>query len=70
MKKAVSALDAAFSNSEEISLRHDGRKLIIEADGITLMVTGVEGKYPNYNSVIPTQSPYHIVMPGLWPEPE
>lgn len=62
-KKAISALDAAFSNSEEISLRHDGRKLIIDADGITLMVTDVEGKYPNYNSVIPTQSPYHIVMP-------
>lgn len=62
-KKAISALDSAFSNSEEISLRHDGRKLIIEADGITLMVTDVEGKYPNYNSVIPTQSPYHIVMP-------
>lgn len=62
-KKAISALDAAFSNSEEISLRHDGRKLIIEADGITFVVTDIEGKFPNYNSVIPTQSPYHIVMP-------
>lgn len=62
-KKAVPSIDTAFAKSEAVSIRHDSRKLIIEADGITLMVTDVEGKYPNYNSVIPDKSPYHIVMP-------
>ncbi len=62
-KKSIPAIDTAFAKSETVSLRHDGRKVIIEADGITLMVTDVEGKFPNYNSVIPDKSPYHIVMP-------
>jgi len=62
-KKAVPAIDAAFANVEMVSLRHDGKKLIISADDTTLYVTDVVGKYPNYNSVIPAQSPYHLVMP-------
>lgn len=62
-KKSIPAIDTAFAKSETVSLRHDGRKVIIEADGITLMVTDVDGKFPNYNSVIPDKSPYHIVMP-------
>ncbi len=62
-RKAIPAIETAFAGAETVSVRHDGQKLILSADGITFFATDVIGRYPNYNSVLPAQSPYHIVLP-------
>lgn len=59
----VNALAAPFAGAEEITAIYDGKNLCIQSGDITFTIRDIEGKYPNYNSVIPKNNPYHITLP-------
>ncbi len=59
----VGALDAPFAGAEEITVIHDGKHVCIEHDNVTFTIRDIEGRYPNYNSVIPQNNPYHAILP-------
>lgn len=54
---------SAFTGKEMVSVAHDGQHIRIEAEGTTFVIRDMEGRYPNYNNVIPKNNPYHIVVP-------
>ena len=56
-------MDAPFSKVEEISVRSDGRQVEVTAGDVSFSIRSVEGRYPNYNSVIPKDNPYHVTLP-------
>lgn len=60
--EVVSAL-SVFAGNEMVTVAHDGKHISIMSEGITFVVRDMEGRYPNYNGVIPKDSPYHVVMP-------
>ncbi len=45
-----------------VSLAFDDRNAAIEADGYKLRCRLIEGRYPNYNSVIPQNNPYRVTV--------
>ncbi len=45
-----------------VSLVFDDRNAMIEADGYKLRCRLIEGRYPNYNSVIPQNNPYRVTV--------
>jgi len=46
--------------SEEVKLTVDSRRVRIEGEGYTLSCTQIEGRYPNYNGVIPADNHIHL----------
>lgn len=62
-RNIIGALEAPFHGVETVELRHDGKQLVISSPDVTFSIRDIEGKAPNYNSVIPASSPYHIVLP-------
>lgn len=59
---AVSVLGAAFAQAEKITIASHGGKMVFSADDIELIATKIEGRYPNYNSIIPASQPYSITF--------
>lgn len=53
---------SAFDDCEEIHIQDDANMVLFSADGMEFICKKVDGKYPNYNSVIPRNNPYHIVV--------
>lgn len=51
-KKAIAAM-SVFAECEEVNIETDGKRIIVYADDMTYTMTVCEGRYPNYNSVIP-----------------
>lgn len=52
--QAMSALTKAFANAETITVTADSHRIRFDSpDCISLMTVAIEGKYPNYESVIP-----------------
>ncbi len=45
-----------------VKLTFDDRNAAIEADGYKLRCRLIEGRYPNYNSVIPQNNPYRVTI--------
>ncbi len=45
-----------------VSLTFDDRNAVIEVDGYKLRCRLIEGRYPNYNSVIPQDNPYRVTV--------
>lgn len=62
-RNIIGALDAPLSKAENVSLRSDGRQVEILAADVSFSIRSVEGKYPNYNSIIPKENPYHVTLP-------
>ena len=62
-RTVINAMDAPFSKVEEISVRSDGRQVEVTAGDVSFSIRSVEGRYPNYNSVIPKDNPYHVTLP-------
>lgn len=62
LPQVVSALAYAFRKQERICVSMTGNTIIYSSDGIRMMITAREGKYPNYNSVIPFESQYKVVL--------
>lgn len=60
----VSAIKAAFEKSEDVSIRYDGLYISLTDGATTFVFRTVDGKFPNYNSVIPTDEPYHVTVDG------
>ena len=60
----VSAIKAAFEKSEDVSIRYDGLYTSLTDGATTFVFRTVDGKFPNYNSVIPTDEPYHVTVDG------
>jgi len=61
-RMVVSALEATVSKAETVSIRTDGKRIEVVADGSVLMARTIEQKYPNCNSVIPKETKYHAVI--------
>ena len=52
-------------NDEEVIIRFDGRNAGISFSGGTLTCRLIEGRYPNYNSVIPQNNPNSLTIDRL-----
>ena len=53
---------SVFDDCETIDIEDNENVIRFTADDIELICKKVEGGYPNYNSVIPRNNPYSIVM--------
>ena len=51
---------SVFDDCEEINIQCDGRAVRFASGDIEFITTLVDGKYPNYNSVIPKSMPYFV----------
>ena len=56
-------LQAPFAGVETLTIQHDGKHVCLKAGDITFTIRDIEQKYPNYNSAIPKNSPYHATLP-------
>lgn len=56
-------LQAPFAGVETLTIQHDGKHVCLKAGDITFTIRDIEQRYPNYNSVIPKNSPYHATLP-------
>jgi len=61
-KQTVSPLMKALAQTETITLTADSQRISIEGDGRRLTTASIEGRYPNYDSVIPKDSPHHVTL--------
>ncbi len=62
-KKPAKTLKDILAKSEnEVTVRFDDKNAEIKVDSYTLSCRLIVGRYPNYNSVIPTDNPYHVTI--------
>ncbi len=62
-KKPAKTLKDILSKTEgEAYIRFDDKNAEIKIDSFTLCCRLIVGRYPNYNSVIPSDNPYHITI--------
>lgn len=63
LPKRPSALLKSISGTEgDINVSFDKRCAMITANGYTMICRLIEGRYPNYNSVIPTNNPHRLMI--------
>lgn len=61
--KPASLLKGLLSKEEgKISIRFDARNAVFTLSGFRLDCRLIEGRYPNYNSVIPKDNPFHVTV--------
>ena len=53
---------SAFDGSEDITIENDGHIIRFTSGDTELICRHVEGRYPNYNSVIPKNNPFYVVF--------
>lgn len=53
---------SAFDGSEDITIENDGHTIRFTSGDTELICKHIEGKYPNYNSVIPKSNPFYVVF--------
>ena len=53
---------SAFDGSEDISIENDGHTIRFTSGETELICKQVEGRYPNYNAVIPKNNPFYVVF--------
>ena len=69
MPKKVAKLFSDIMTDGDIELTFDDRRCAIETDNLSLQFLFIEGKYPNYNSIIPSAFKHevpcdrHITLP-------
>ena len=62
-KKVCSILKSVLTkNDEEITINFDNEKALIQTASFELYFRLVEGRYPNYNAVIPTNNPFQATV--------
>lgn len=61
-KKPLNHLKNIMPDNEEVDvkLEFNDTNAVVEFDDITLICRLIEGKYPNYEAVIPTQNPFKL----------
>ncbi len=60
--RAISALAYAFRKQEEINITYTGSHVILTSGDIRLSAVAQEGRFVNYNAVIPKEQPYAITV--------
>ena len=60
--RAISALAYAFRKQEEINITYTGSHVILTSGDIRLSAVAQEGRFVNYNAVIPKEQPYTITV--------
>lgn len=60
VKPAMILKNLLGKNENEVHVESDGRRVVITTEDFTLNSRIVEGRYPNYNSVIPLNNPYIV----------
>ena len=53
---------SAFNGSEDITIENDGHTIRFTSGETELICKQVEGRYPNYNAVIPKNNPFYVVF--------
>lgn len=53
---------SAFDGSEDITIENDGHTIRFTSGDTELICKHLEGKYPNYNAVIPKSNPFYVVF--------
>lgn len=53
---------SAFDGSEDITIENDGHTIRFTSGDTELICKQVEGRYPNYNAVIPKNNPFYVVF--------
>ena len=53
---------SAFEGSEDITIENDGHTIRFTSGETELICKQVEGRYPNYNAVIPKNNPFYVVF--------
>ena len=53
---------SAFNGSEDIIIENDGHTIRFTSGETELICKQVEGRYPNYNAVIPKNNPFYVVF--------
>lgn len=53
---------SAFDDGEDITIENDGHTIRFTSGDTELLCKHIEGKYPNYNSVIPKSNPFYVVF--------
>lgn len=53
---------SAFDGSDDITIENDGHTIRFTSGDTELICKHLEGKYPNYNSVIPKSNPFYVVF--------
>ena len=53
---------SAFDGSEDITIENDGHTIRFTSGETELICKRVEGRYPNYNAVIPKNNPFYVVF--------
>ena len=53
---------SAFEGSEDITIEDDGHTIRFTSGETELICKQVEGRYPNYNAVIPKNNPFYVVF--------
>ena len=53
---------SAFDGCEDISIENDGHTIRFSSGDTELICKHMEGRYPNYGSVIPKSNPYYVVF--------
>lgn len=51
---------SVLNDAEQVDIESDGHTIRIWTNDSEFMCKALEGKYPNYNSVIPRNNPYHV----------
>lgn len=51
--------------NDDITLKFNGRNAVITMESSKLICRLIEGRYPNYNSVIPQNNPYRVTVDRL-----
>lgn len=51
---------SVFSSAEQIDIESDGHVIRVTSGDIEFICKALDGRYPNYNSVIPRNNPYHV----------
>ena len=60
--RAISALAYAFRKQEKINITYTGSHVILTSGDIRLSAVAQEGRFVNYNAVIPKEQPYAITV--------
>lgn len=60
-KTVMKTLTAAFTDGD-VTLTADTQRMKWQGNGITLTCRLIEGRYPNYNSVIPQNPPHQVTL--------
>ena len=53
---------SAFDGSEDITIENDGHTIRFTSGETELICKQMEGRYPNYNAVIPKDNPFYVVF--------